>query len=570
MNKTSLFSILIILFFHQAYSQDFRRQYKQAKDYFELGKYSEAMDAFKPLMVYDQENPYPEYASFYYALSAHRLGYTSVAKETFLQLKKLYPNWVQLPEVNYWLCKIYFDLGEYFQGLLVASYITDPAFQSGLTDLKRTYLARIDDVETLKMVLEDYPNDPEAARALVRLLGKQPAHLQESDLIDSLCFKYSLSREALVTVEAPKPHFKEKYRIALILPFLAETLDPTPVKKRNQFVLDLYEGMKLAADSIANSGIQLELLAYDNERNKEVTKDLLQKEELKTADLIVGPLFQEESVPVQEFSLANQINLVINPISNNADLANKSPFTFLFQPSHETLGMRSAEWAATHVKREHCLVYYGEAVKDSVMAFNFIKRALELGIKIVYAEEVRNDASGRILETLASATEFDEWKNPIQFKLKKDSIGSIFVASDNELIYSKVINSVETRNDSIIVIGQEGWLQDTSVDFSKFERTRVTMAAPNFRSMTSPAYAAFRKNYLQKHGTLPVEYACIGYEFIMTVGTIFSRFGANFSQTMPDNTFIPGTLGSGYTLLPTDDNGTVPFITFRNGQLVKY
>ncbi|MDZ7649887.1 MAG: hypothetical protein U5K54_23630 [Cytophagales bacterium] len=55
--------------FHVA-AQDFKRQYRQAKDLFEEANYSAAMEAFKALTVYDQANPYPEYASYYYTLSA--------------------------------------------------------------------------------------------------------------------------------------------------------------------------------------------------------------------------------------------------------------------------------------------------------------------------------------------------------------------------------------------------------------------------------------------------------------------------------------------------------------------
>lgn len=569
--RLSKFYIILPFLFlclFQATAQDFKRQYRQAKDLFEEANYSAAMEAFKALTVYDQANPYPEYASYYYALSAEKLGYASVAKDMLLQIKKLYPTWDQLNEVNYWLCKIYFEQGQYFQGLLIASQITDPAFQSGINNLKRVYLAKIDDIETLKMILEEYPSEKEAARALVKLLGKQPIHLQETELINSLLIKFDLPREQLITVEVPKPILKETYRVALIMPFLAASLDPSPVKKRNQFVLDLYDGMKLAADTLSKMGIRLELLAYDNERNNNVTKKIVGYEELKTADLIVGPLFQEVSEPIQEFALANQISLSVNPISNNSDLIGKSPFAFLFQPSHETIGIRSAEWVARNVNRKTCMVYYGEGVKDSVMAFNFIKRALELGVNIVYAEEVRGETSVSILTTLASATEYDEWKNPTQFKLKKDSIGSIFVASDNELIYSKVINSVETRRDSIIVVGQESWLQETSVDYSKFERTHVTLSSPNYRSMTSQAYADFRRKYLQKHGTLPVEYASIGYEFVMTLGQILAKYGSNFTQTMPPETFTPGTLSLGYQWQENRDNGKVPFITFNLGKLV--
>lgn len=564
--RKHFFLILFVVSLLSAYAQDFRKQFRQAKDLYEGKQYSAAMAAFKPLTVYDQANPFPEYASFYYALSAQQLGYGSVAKDMFLQIKKLYPSWDQMQEVDYWLTKLYFDQGDIFQALKVASKLTDPSFQTSLTELKRYYLDKVNDSETLKMVLEDYPEEREAGRALLKILGKQPAHVQETSMMELLITKFNLPREKLITVEAPKPVFKDSYRVALIMPFLAATLDPSPVVKRNQFVLDIYDGVKMAADSLRKQGINLEVLAYDNERSPELTKKILAQEELKSADVIVGPLFPEEARPVLEFALTNQVTTLVNPASNTIEFA-PNQYSFLFQPSHETLGIRSAEWVAQNVRRKNSLVYYGETVKDSVMAFSFIKKALELGVNVVYAEEVRKENSAGILTNLVSATEYDEWKNPLQFKLKKDSLGSIFVASDNELIYSKVVNGVETRNDSIVVVGQESWLTDTSIDYSKFERTHVNLAAPNYHSLNSPAYSEFRKKFIQKHGLLPGEYATLGYEVTMMLGQFFSKYGARFLEQFHPEEILPGHLGSGYMPQVSRDNGVVPFISFSNGAI---
>jgi TolA-binding protein len=50
-----------------AAAQDPKRQYKSAKEFYASGKYNLAMEMFKPLMTYDKNNPYTEYAAFYYA-----------------------------------------------------------------------------------------------------------------------------------------------------------------------------------------------------------------------------------------------------------------------------------------------------------------------------------------------------------------------------------------------------------------------------------------------------------------------------------------------------------------------
>ena len=561
-------SLALVLVVITSSAQDFKRQYRSAKDLFTAGKYSEAMSAFNALTVYDQENPYYEYASFYYAMSAYRLGYTTVAKDRLLQIKKLYPQWDQLPEVNYMLSKIYFEQKEYFQGRTIMDEIKDPTFLSDLQNLKRVYIAQIEDPETLRMMLEDHPEDAEIAKILVKRLGQQEYHLQDTVLINSLIAQYGLSKNELIKKTAIRPIKKDTIRVALVLPFLASTLDPSPVRKRNQIILEMYQGMKLAADSLSHTGIHLSLLAYDNERNLDVTRKVIRENELKQVDLMVGPFFAEEARPVLDFSLANKIPVVVNPLSNSSDFVKDHPYSFLFQPSHETIGRSSAELAASKSKKKNCFVYYGDTPKDSVMAANFVARAKELNFNVLYSQRVSGENSGSILSKLATATEYDEWKNPLQFSLKKDSLGCIFVASSNELIYSKVINSVETRKDSILLIGQESWLE-SSVDFTKFEGINIALASPNFKSLTSPELANFRKRFINRHGVLPTEYAGIGYEFIVVMGQLMNRYGVNFLQTTHEGDFIPGFLGAGLTLSVQHDNQLVPFISLKGGQLVK-
>lgn len=564
--------IVTLVFFcasSHLFAQDFKKQFQTGKDQFAAENYSSAMVSFKPLMVYDKNNPYSEYASFYYALSAYRLGYLSVAKEQFLQLKKTYPDWNQLEEVNYILSKIYFEQGEFFQALHLADQVQSLSFKNDLQNLKRQYLSRVEDPETLRMMWEDHPSDEEVGRALVKQMSKAPGNPQDTVLINSIIRLFHFSREEVAPDVSIKPIHKEEYRIGLIMPFLAESLEPSPVKKRNQFILELYQGMNFATDTLKSMGINLQLLAYDNERNKDATIKLLKEPELKSLDIIVGPLFQEESKPVQDFSIANQISVVISPLSNSTDCLEKNPNCFLFQPSHERIGQQAAEFAAKYSTKKSCMIYFGESAKDSAMAANFISRAKELNLKILHMEQVGNESGKSILSKLSTATEFDEWKNPLQFSLKKDSIGCIFVASSNELIYSKVINSIETRKDSTLVIGQESWLTESSVDYSKYERVRIALTSPNFIDLESVTVKDFRKKYITRYGVLPTEYSFAGFEFIMTMGKILKQYGTNFLQTMTPGVLIDGTLMQGYQFSTMRDNEKVPFVMVKKGKLKK-
>ncbi|MCU0418162.1 MAG: hypothetical protein MUC38_00775 [Cyclobacteriaceae bacterium] len=545
------------------HAQDFKEEFANAKQLFAAGQYSKAMDAFMPLTVYDRKNPYPEYASFYYAVSAYKLGFFSIARDQLFQIKKLYPRWEQIPEVNYWLTVLFFEQREYFQAMVAAQEVSK-SLSIDLQNLKKFHLAKVGDVETLRMLLEENPYDREVADAFLKQLIKDPFH-REQHTVDSVVNRFGFLSDDYVT---PSPSTKkEKYQVAVIMPFLASTLDPSPNKKKNQYVLDLYSGMRVAVDSLSREGIKIDLLAYDNEKNGEVTRRILEKEEMKGMDLIVGPLFPEEAKWVSAFASEQEIALVVNPVSGNPDFVRGNPSALLFQPSYATVARRSAELAAAKAKNKYCLVYFGSTSRDSVMAKHFIGKADSLGLKVVFAQGLTRENSGTILSVLTAATEYDEWKNPKVFKLKRDSIGAIFAATNDPLYYTKIMNAVEARGDSILVIGDESWLEDTSMDYRKFEKVWTALAAPNFTLLGDPALRQFRKRYWNMHGLLPGDYAKIGYEFMLVMGRALHLYGDHFQPFMQEQT-VKGHVMTGYRLQPAGDNGLVPFIVFRQGQPV--
>ena len=552
-------------------AQDFKRQYKNAKDFLKEGKYNLAMESFKPLLVYDKNNPYLEYASFYYALAALKQGYIAVARDMFVQIKKLYPDWDQQNEVNYWLAKIYFDKGEFFQAMNTLRDVKQEDYieKEEVARLKRHYFNRIEDPEVLRMLWEEYPSDPDIGRSLARAIAQQPFAQQDRVLLDTVIRAFQLPREKYGAASNVQPVLKDHYNVSLLFPFLTATLDPSPVKKKNQLVLDLYEGMRIANDTLSKMGVNISLLAYDTERDPAVLRRLLDKDEVKNTDLLVGPIFREEIKPVLEFSEKYQVNM-INPVSNNSEFVGQNPFSFLYQPSLETLGRRSAELLAKRIRNKNCMVFYGDQLKDSIQAASFLTRAKDLGLNVVWAERFQKETAARIITILATPTEFDEFKNPSQWKLALDSIGSIYVASDNPLIYTKVISSVESRGDSVIIVGSEAWLDNPSVDLNKYEKLHMMLTAPNFTPLNFPPFLDFRKKFIRTHGSFPPEYMnyCkIGYDFMMCIGQPMKQYGVYFQDGWKKDGKVASGLTSGYRLSPQRDNDEFPFIYFRRGEM---
>lgn len=567
MVRKLIFISCLLAFIHQSISAqvDFNKQYFNGKALFRDGKYNLAMETFKPLISYDSKNSFSEYAAFYYALAAYHQGFKAVAKSSLTQLKTTHPKWNKMDEVNFWIAKILFDERDYFQGLKMFNAIQDRKMQQDIEGVKLTALNSITDPETLKMMHEEHPKDVTVAKSLATVLAKDQRNYEDRKFLEDLVTKFNFKRTDFIS-EAPPTYFKDVYSVSVLLPFMANTLEPSPSPKRNQSVLDLYEGMKQAVDTLEKQGVKVSLRAYDTEWKVDKIKTILNTEELKNTDLILGPFFQDEVKPIHDFSSANRIN-IFNPVHNNAELLDSSPYSFLYQPATETLGKKSGEFLAAYAKKKNCMVFYGTSKRDSLLAANFIQAAHKNGLKVMAAHKVPKDGSKMIFTILTTPTEFDDFRNPKQFTLNKDSLGSIFVASDDALIYAKVLSSIETRRDGIVVLGSERWLSQSTIDLEKFNTLPIVLTAPNFPNPQKPACVAFEKKFVRTHGRVPSDYASIGYEMMLIVGNQLKKNGVYFQEAMAKGP-VPGYLTEGVSYQQSRSNVLIPFIKFAEGQMV--
>ena len=562
-----------LLIVNCSYAQtDFKQQYSISKRFYTEGKYNLAQESFRKLISYDKNNPYSEYASFYYALSAYHQGFASVSKDMLNQVKTLYPTWDKMDEVNIWLAKIHFDNKDYFQGLRILDGIKNNKTYKEVAPLKKQAITSVTDVETLRMMLENYPTDEVIGEKLARELSKVMTGEEDQKELASLIERFKLKKSDFI-IETPATFHKDVYSVSVLFPFVVNTIDPTPVRKKNQFVLDLYEGMKLAADTLAAEGIKISLRAYDTERNPDKIKKILETNELRNTDLIVGPLFQEENNVVQEFSSVNQIN-AINPISNNTELISNNPYGFLFQPGYEALGERAAKYLMDKDSTQKCMVFYGDSKRDSTLAAAFIKQTQsKKGFKVLRSERITKENSRKIIDILAKPTEFDEFKYPIQFTLPKDSLDCIYVASDDPLIYTKIISSVETRADSITIVGSDSWLDQAAVDYEKYQVLDIVLTGSNFTAPDNKWYRAFQRDFIATHGRISStsaysNYAKVGYEFMLFIGHELKKHGVYFQEGLKKEKWVPGYLSNGYDFHNSRDNRHIPIIRFKTGRLV--
>ena len=567
--KKIFFAYIFIFISGSVLAQDLQQEYLEGKQFFREGKYSLAMSSLKPLVKVDQQSPFSKYAMFYYALAAYEEGYEALAKDMLLQIQEVYPEWEQMEEVQLWLARLYFEDKRFNQGIYVLNNISGKDLREAKERMLRYHLSQVDDIFLMAELFDAHSSNKQIARRFAQLLAQQPLEQQDPELLAQIIKEFNFDPADFNAGVVTQTEYKGKYKVAVMLPFVYESLQPDLRRKKNQFVLDMYNGIRLAVDSLRQMGVNIKVYAYDTKRDADQTAEILQKEELKSMDLIIGPLFPEPLELVQQFSFENKINM-INPLSNNPAVLGKNPFAFLFKPSYTTMGKAMAELAVSEVKNPYGIILYGESETDSLLA-NAYKETFERdSFKIVLMEKIYEGGERRVLDILTSAgkklkemeVEKDEEKKEQELGLTipLDSIGSIYVASDEGLIITRVLSAIETRKDTIKVYGTDKWLDIKAIDYNALERLDVAMSAPTFFDYSKEWFRKFRKQYVNIHREVPSEFAILGYDIMMFSGTVLNKHGKYFQLALKEEPTLDGFLLTGYNYRYGNDNQVVPIV----------
>jgi len=577
-----LFALIASLFnisTSTAQDSNHQRSYLNGKELFALGKYGLAMQAFKPLTNPYNENPYMAYASYYYAVAAYRNNEPNEARSMLLSLKKNFPEWPQMDNANLWLTKVDLQLGHYEDAVRHYMQIKTDSLHQRAEKILAAELTEVEPYDSLYGLYKQFPNNKGIAKALADKISTLPLKDQDRGLLNNLVSLFDLDPEQYNIAEELPSEMKDSYQVAILLPFMYNEVRKNRNNIINQFVIDLYQGMLQAQQKLKSNGINIKLLCYDTEKDSSKTAEILQYPEMRHMDLIVGPLYPDPVKVVSRFSFQHQINM-INPLSTNAEVIGNNPYCYLFFPSNETMGAKTSKWVSDNTDLKEGIIFHGTSSKDSVLAYTF-KHHFEAqpNHKIVLIKEIDADKTKEIINILTRKimVEIEEVDvdDPEKvengkvelFKIRQDSLDFVFVASDNPGMAASTITALETRRDTLTIIGKGEWIHSQVVSYESLERLNAILIAPSFIDKDSPAYEAFNDHFVERFNKLPSENACIGYELVMTVGKLLNQYGTHFQAKMPEDTFKKGYLFAGFRLDNKNDNQYFPLIEFQNLEL---
>lgn len=358
-----------------AQTQDPATTYSNGKVLLQQQRYDLAMAELLPLT--NTGSAYAPEASYFYALAALKSGKTDEAYKMLLQLQNQHPSWEGMADADYLLANVLFEQGEYERALSKLQELQGTSLASDAEGLKRYYLMRVNDRGRYEQLMRRFGSDKTVAQVYADKLIAGWYRPQDRQLLESLVQEFKLDRNRYLSKAALN---NKGYDVALLLPFqLNQPYSQTA--RKNQFVTDMYAGMKLAQDSLMQQGININLFTYDTSADTVGVKRVLELPEVQQMDLLIGPIYKSTAKVAARYAAKNNIN-VINPLSQDVDMAKGNNNVFLFESSIATQARQAATFAYQNFSPKTATILFENAKEDTTFAYFYRQQFQKLGGKV--------------------------------------------------------------------------------------------------------------------------------------------------------------------------------------------
>ncbi|MBF9143908.1 ABC transporter substrate-binding protein [Hymenobacter properus] len=530
-------------------------RYRNAKTQLDLGNYAAALAQLEPLAQPTARFARGADAAYLAAVAAARLKQWPESEQLLNLLRTEYPTYPNLPDALLLQGQVSFEQEDYDTALKTLSLLPPGKFAAEREGMKATYLPRIKERSTWVRNLRRYPDDATLGRAYADRLVFGGAYTDaDQGQLNDLITKFGLDRSRYT----PRPRVaakKSSYNVAVLLPF--ELSDPSwQTVRKNQFVTDLYAGLRVAQDSLQRAGRPLQLFAYDTGADTLALKQVLALPELAGMDLLIGPIYKSGAKLLGRYAREHQI-VCVNPLSQDGDLVVDNPWHYLFSPSTTTQGRVAAQFALTSFGGGKPGVLLHEDSKDDAAFANAYKSEYESqGGKIGLLRRFNPDVDESLSTAFAA--------------LDLPSASHLMVFSDNRRLgpYTFTQWQQQPAATRVPLLAPGSWLDNPRLDVSQLGMQGVYFIQPKYYNEQGPGFRRFRQLYLQKQHLPPSLFASQGFELLMFFGTALFQYGPAFQSNLSSAGATPGVIFDGMSYANgAHDNQVVPIVKLSNLEL---
>ncbi len=363
--------------------------------------------------------------------------------------------------------------------------------------------------------IQFYKDNDEAKRvglklgAVVRIL--QVENTDEDHIVIERHFLNIVGNSKLNTFGADSNLLKDStvFQLAVMLPFqyernveflkeFKEDQQPKLYRETKTFV-ELYQGIKIAVDSIVKLGLNVQLFVYDTKADTNEIKKIIQKPEAKYFDLVIGPGYTSTFAFASKYFKGSGIPM-ISPLSKKDRVIKDNPFTIKIVPSYENHLEAISKYVNENYLNENIII----AMQDD----NDKKYAMKIERDIM-SQALMNDSSANLS---ISKVKGDYGVQPKFVKGKKNIV---ILANNKESFTSKLAVRLVDKSSSheIFVFGTEDLKKYRNIEVAYWDSLNIHITGASNVKYGLPLVDKFITTYFNQFYTEPSKYAFSGFDF---------------------------------------------------------
>ena len=295
--------------------------------------------------------------------------------------------------------------------------------------------------------------------------------------------------------------------VALLLPFGSE-------EKPSQNYLDFYRGFLIGLDSVRMSGRSVNLRIFNTAHNHERVETIINSGALHQADLVVGPIYEDELLPVAT-ALQQRGTPIVSPLANLTQTSATSVFQMSPSPSTKFDKVRGLFDGSKRV-----VIISASGVDKEFDAE--VRSMLKEGTKVVehkYVYEHPSIVEKRAAERAANGTSSPSDMTPL-LRGKEPTV--IVITANNEVDVDRILTAIASANISLtarsqrvvpfVIFGNNRWNRYRNIDKSLYFTNNVTMLSTYHARRSDAKIRSFDKRFVEEYSALPSLYAYRGYD----------------------------------------------------------
>ncbi len=518
--------------------------YQRAKAELSAKNYWEAMQLFKEFVDEDRYGNLANYARLHLAESAIE------AKQAGQAISALQPiiqdSWSKSEEAKYLLALAYFQNNQKPEALRVIKMIARQELKTLGANVSYEYL-RNESPDFMVSNLKEFNSNPGYTAAMKVVL--------EGKTILSATERAAYYELKGLGESTPNKVANDVLDIALILPF---TNGSNAAISGSDFVFELYQGIEFARKQLANQGVKIAINAFNSQRDLSQLERLMADPQIGKADVIIGPIYPEESDLVSRF--AEQIKIpFIHPLSNLGERFEESNYSYLFRPAIASLaegiikGLKSQNWG------KRVAIGYSSSSRDEKLAAILKEQLPKAGFQLVESKVVSSSNVSGFLQNLGIR------RGMSNSSLKTDQL---ILLTDDPAIAQPTFGLLESINASVPTLVLDSWLTFSFANYEMLEFPNFYFIGNNTMNFDSEASAKFKKDFYESHKINPSMNHYIGFELVNWLSSNMSQTkGFDLRRNLNQSPYQKGQLSWGFNFQKSNNNQYVPVFKLEAGEL---